>query len=325
MKKTRIPHWRMMIIDQRIRQGRYPNASTLAAELQVSRKTVWRDIEFMRNFFKAPIEFDRKRNGYFYTEESYFLPAVSLTEGELITFFIAEKVLKQYAGTPYETVLKKAFTKIAAFLPDEVSIDLAQLDSAYSFDLGAISRVDLEIFQTLSRAVVEGEQLEMIYYSQHRNVETQRVIDPYHLANIRGDWYLIAYCHTRKEIRMFALNRIRSLEPTGEIFSQPEEFSLEEYLADSLLVERGEGAEEVVLKFTPYQARWIREKRWHSTQELEEAADGSLILKMKVALSDELKRWIMGFGKEVEVLAPQTLRERVAQEVGQMGKIYEKI
>jgi len=122
---SRPPMARIVAIDGKIRQGGFPNASTLGRELEVSPRTIQRDIIFMRDRLNAPVEFDPRRNGYYYREPATPLPFFKITEGELVAMFIAERVLKQYRGTYFEHELERAFAKIVDLLPSPVSIDLS--------------------------------------------------------------------------------------------------------------------------------------------------------------------------------------------------------
>src|SRR4051812_27335306 len=117
---SRPPLARMMAIDRAIRDGELPNATTLARELEVTPRTVRRDLTYLRDQLHAPIRFDPTRNGYVYTESSYRLPFLQLTEGELVAVLLAERLLRQYRGTPYEQDLRRAFAKMTEMLPDAV-------------------------------------------------------------------------------------------------------------------------------------------------------------------------------------------------------------
>jgi predicted DNA-binding transcriptional regulator YafY len=159
---SRPPLERIARIDQAIRAGRWPNASTLARELEVSARTVQRDIEFLRDRLQAPLEFDAVRNGYRYTSPDYRLPFFRLTEGELVALFLAEKVLRQHRGTPYESDLRLAFSRLARGLAGEVTIDLATLGEALSVTPTVVAEQDLATFRTLSAAVVGRRRVESV-------------------------------------------------------------------------------------------------------------------------------------------------------------------
>jgi predicted DNA-binding transcriptional regulator YafY len=266
---------RIVAIDRAIRSGVHPNAVSIAEQLEVAPRTVQRDIEFMRDSLGAPLTFSRRHNGYEYSDSSFQLPYFKLTEGELVALFVAEQALRQYRGTPYEADLARAFKKLAASLPDEITIDLSAVGQTHSFRTSATTLHDLETFRRLAAATVGREQLRLTYWTASRDAVTRRVVDPYHLANVDGDWYLIAYCHLREDVRMFSPARIRKLELTGETFTPPAEFSIARYLDGAFRVIRDSGASgfEVRLRFTPGAAKYIREKVWHPTQTLIERPD----------------------------------------------------
>ena len=188
---ARCPLARITFIERAIRAGGWPNAATLARELEVSPRTVQRDIVFLRDRLQAPIEFDARRNGY---------------------------------------------------------------------------------------------------------------------------RLLIAYCHFRQAMRMFAAVRIRSARETGETFSRPADFQIDGYLGASFRALRGCGRHCIVLRFTPDAAGRAGEKVWHKTQTSELQADGRLLLRMELSDLREVKRWILSWGSECEVLDPEELRKLVRSE-----------
>ena len=151
---------------------------------------------------------------------------------------------------------------------------------------------------------------------------SNRVIDPYAIRNQHGTWYLIGFCHQRNEVRIFALNRILTIETTDVDFYKPSSFSIEDYLKDSFGIYRNEKTYHVKLKFSPYQARWIRERQWHKTQKLSELEDGGLIMEMDVEGIEEVKRWVMQYGGEVEVVEPGELRKDIIKEIYKIQKLY---
>src|SRR5947207_3742330 len=104
----------MLRIHQSIQSGKFPNASTLARELEVSPKSIHRDLEFMRDRLDLPLEYDGARFGYHYTQEVSAFPTLQITEGELFALLVAEKALQQYRGTHFEKPLLSAFKKMAA-------------------------------------------------------------------------------------------------------------------------------------------------------------------------------------------------------------------
>ncbi|MFH0802835.1 MAG: WYL domain-containing protein, partial [bacterium] len=257
---------RLLEIDQEIRKGNFPNARSLADKLEVHPRTILRNIEHLRDQWRAPLEYDRKRKGYYYTDPNYFLPAVQLTEGELLAVFVAEKALKELQGTPYEPLIRSAVSKLARFLPESVSVNLRELSDACDFNLGPVREVEAVLFRDLEEAVCHQKQVRITYHANEKDEITVRVVDPYHLSNLKGDWYLIAFCHLRGKMRHFALSRIKKHEFTGKSFEKPDSFKLKEYLGDAMGIELTAETFDVAIKFDTHQARWIREKVWHPSE-----------------------------------------------------------
>lgn len=308
---SRPPLERMLRIHQAVSSGQFPNASTLAHEIEVATKTIHRDIEFMRDRLHLPIEFDSRRNGYSYTEEVSAFPTMQITEGELFALVVAEKALQQYRGTSFEKPLLSAIKKMEQALPDTISLNLAEIEKTISFRTRAEPILDLKIFEVLAKAVSEREQLELAYRKPGQPKGEARVVDPYHLANINGEWFLFAYDHARKDIRTFVPARIQSVQPTGKTFERSQKFSLEERLRDSFGVHSGEGEYEVVIRFNLRVADYIREKKWHESQQLWELKGGGVELRMKLSSLAEIERWILGWGGDATVLKPRELVESV--------------
>ena len=301
----------MLRIHQAIQSGKFPNATTLAAELEVTTKTIHRDIEFMRDRLELPIEYDGAKFGYHYTEEVSAFPTVQITEGELFALIVAEKALQQYRGTTFEKPLLSAIKKMEQSLPDTISLNLPDLEQTISFRTRAEQILNLEIFDALAKAAAHRRQVELTYRKPGRTEIEQRIVDPYHLANINGEWYLFAFDQLRQDIRTFAPARIQTIKPTGKTFARSQKFSLEQRLRDSFGVQSGEGRYDVVIRFDARVADYVREKKWHESQELRELKGGAVELRLKLSSLKEIERWVLGWGGDAKVLQPRELAEAV--------------
>jgi len=312
LPRSRPPLQRMLQIHQAIASGRHPNASGLARELEVSAKSIQRDIDFMRDRLGLPLEYDERRWGYRYTQPVRDFPMVKITEGELFALVVAEKAVQQYRGTNFEKPLLSALQKLAQALPETFSLHLADWDRTISFRTSAEPVLNLDVFDTLARATAQRRQLEIVYRKPGRAVCETRVIDPYHLANINGEWYLFAFDHLRQDVRTFVPARMQSVRDTGRCFRRPTGFSVDERLRESFGVHSGEGRFEVVLRFTPRVADYIREKRWHASQVRRDLEGGGVELRLKLSSLVEIERWVLGWGGDARVIQPRELAERVA-------------
>jgi predicted DNA-binding transcriptional regulator YafY len=307
MPRARPPLERMLRIHQALQSGKYPNAQTLAGELEVSTKSIHRDFDFMRDRLELPLEYSPEHKGYHYTQEVTNFPTLQITEGELFALLVAEKALQQYRGTAFERPLVSAFKKMAAGLPDTVSLNIADWERTISFRTSAEPILNLEIFDSLAQAVARRKQLQLTYRKPGQRATELRLVDPYHLANINGEWYLFAWCHLRKDIRTFVPARIQEARLTGKTFARPQKFSLEKRLRDSFGVQSGQGSHDVVLRFNELVADYIREKKWHESQELIELEDGGVELRLKLSSLGEIERWVLGWAGNAKVITPPEL------------------
>jgi predicted DNA-binding transcriptional regulator YafY len=313
MNASRPPLERMLKIHQAIKGGKYPNTSTLSAELEVSSRSVARDLVFMRDRLGLPLEYDEIRHGFHYKGEVEGFPTLQITEGELFALLVAEKALQQYRGTNFEKPLMSAFRKMAASLPDTISLNLHDWEQTISFRTSAEPILNLKIFDLLAKATAQRKQLRLSYRKPGKQQTELRTIDPYHLANINGEWFLFAFDHLRTDIRTFVPSRIQKVEFTGKTFERPSKFSLEQTLRNSFGVHSGKGVHEVVIQFTPYAADYIREKKWHPSQELRELKGGGVELRMQLSSLGEVERWVLGWAGNATILGPKELAEAVGR------------
>ncbi len=304
---SRPPLERMLRIHQALQSGKFPNASTLAREIEVATKTIHRDIEFMRDRLGLPVEYDSARIGYRYIEEVSAFPNIQITEGELFALVVAEKALQQYRGTSFEKPLLSAIQKMEQSLPGTISLNLADIEQTISFRTRAEPILDLKIFDALAKAAARRQQIELAYRKPGQPQPEKRLVDPYHLANINGEWYLFAYDHARKDIRTFVPARMQSVKPTGRTFERPQKFSLEKRLRDSFGVVSGEGEYEVVIRFNARAADYVREKKWHESQQLRELKGGGVELRLRLSSLREIERWILSWGGDAKVVKPNEL------------------
>ena len=309
-----------MRIHQAIQSGKLPNAAQLSLELEVSSKSIHRDLEFMRDRMSLPIEYDSARRGFYYTEEVSAFPTMQITEGELFALIVAEKTLQQYRGTSFEKPLLSAIKKMEQSLPDTISLNLADWEQTISFRTRAEPILNLKIFDALGKATAQRQQLELTYRKPGQRQPESRVVDPYHMANINGEWFLFAFDHLRKDIRTFVPARIKAARPTGKTFERTHKFSLEKRLRDSFGVHSAQGEFLVAIRFNSLVADYIREKRWHDSQELVELKNGGVELRMKLSSLPEVERWVLSWGGNAVVKKPAELKEMVRRSAEKLLK-----
>jgi predicted DNA-binding transcriptional regulator YafY len=315
---------RLLQIDQLLRSSKRPTSNSLAEALEVSERTIRSDLNFLRDRYHAPLVY-KKKTGWHYTESTWRLPSISLSKGELFALTLGARMLEAYSGSTYEKELHSSIERLSERLPEQTWIDLQQLaDERIIFRSGAHGAdLDPDIWQQLLEASRASRRVWMSYYTASRNEESERVLDPYLLHIYRAtNPYVIGFCHKRQEIRWFRIDRIKKLRPLDETFKQDPNFEAKTYLEKIFQNEVGGHPVPVVIWFDATSAPYIRERRWHITQEIVEHSDGSLTLNLVTSGLNDLKRWVLGYGKGAVVKEPSELVALLKAEVEGMSKHY---
>lgn len=313
---------RILEIDRWIRAKRYPTAEKLAEALEVKRRVVFKDRRFMVDRLGAPIVYDRAHGGWTYEDPTYSLPSVMVTEGELLAFFLSVEAVRRYLGTPFEGPLRSALEKIRGSLRGPVTVSLDELQGTFTLQPPPAVRVDESALLRLHDAIHRKRRVEMTYFTAMRRTTTRRVVEPYHLMNQGGDWYLIAFDRLRKEFRYFNAGRIRRLKVLEEEnFARRRDFDPLAWMKQAFNVQMGDKAERVVLRFDAEQAPYVRERVWHPTQQVEDLSGGGVRLSFETSGLTGVLRWVLQYGRHAEVEAPPSLRRAWAKEIRAMARI----
>ncbi|AYO30162.1 transcriptional regulator [Biomaibacter acetigenes] len=312
---------RMMDIVMYLQARSLVKAQELADMLETDLKTVYRDIESLRTA-NIPIEAKSGRYGGFYIPKDFYFKAPKLTPEEIAVLFFAGEILVKKNGFMFEKDFKTALSKLKNTLAkEEINISSDKI-SSISYEIESLkTRLWENLFYIIEKCISEKKSIDVEYYTLSRDEVKRRTLDPYHLIYKNGAWYLIAFCHWRKEVKIFRVDRIKSIDETGIPFKIKKGFSLRDYLKNSWQITRGEEAD-VVVRFFPPASRLVKEMEWLPTQKIIEEKDGTIIFSAKVSGLMEIKRWILGYGSQAEVLKPQSLREEISSEIKKMLKHY---
>ncbi len=313
---------RFLWFHERIKARGYPNASQLAERFEISPRTAQRDIEFMRDRMFAPLLYSPDHKGYLYTDPSFELPRLRLTEENIISIALAVRL----ASSLPDAGMKQS---LCSFLDDLLgrtgspglcSTDIAELISVKNIEY---SKVSAPYFPRIAEALLKNRPLRIKYHSPHKEETTTRVIVPLHLLLYMGSWHLIAYCTLKKKLRDFVVSRIASVSPHDGAVVVPKNLpSPKEYVRKNFGIMQGNKGIPVKLRFSPEVAPWVREQVWHPAQKASSGRDGSLILSFPVADFREIRRRILFYGADVKVLSPKALALDLRQEIKRMGKVY---
>lgn len=289
-------------------------AEDLAATFEISKRTVYRDIEAL---CEAGVPVVAVPGQGYRLVPGYFLPPLSFSPDEATLLLLGSAVMGQSFDAPLRAVAESAAHKIATVLPPRVRDEVRYLQASIAFvppptPGGPQSAVRLG---QLRRAVVERRQVEFHYQARHGAAAMQRQADPYGLVHVDGNWYLSAYCHTRTAVRNFRLDRMADLTVLAETFTRPSDFQIAtgQTLEDRRLLVR--------VLFLPAVARWVREARQFFTV-AESETEAGLLVTLRVRAETDLVPWLLSWGSQVRVLEPESLRQRLAQEAETMAQIH---
>lgn len=242
-------------------------------------------------------------------------PARSFSPTELMALVMSRALLKPLAGTYIQAALDSAMAKAASLLPPASLHYAEQFQNLFAVGIGPhkIYKGHRETIDRLTQAIDRKRTVQVRYFSASRGKMTRREIDPYRLWYASGGLYLIGYCHLRKEPRLFAVERIRSVTLTDHPYQMPLGFDLEAFVQDSLTVMRGPRID-VELVFDKATAAWMKDRIWHPSQKLTPLPKGRLRMELQVADTRELIGWILSFGSGVRVIKPDQLKAAVLTE-----------
>jgi predicted DNA-binding transcriptional regulator YafY len=304
------------IIREGTRAGSLPNCRHFTRELEVSRRTLMRDLDFLRDDHYAPIAYDDSRKGFHLADPTFKLAPVELTQREVFTFSIARKLLERFEGTPLEMDMRSVLAKIADSLQGSVSLDVESLTDQFTVLSEDHARVHPEIWQRAGRAINQRERLRL-GYQRFDGVIRDYLLEPWHLVAYHGNWYLLALNTAAGRTETFALSRCRSLAGTSQHFPHPAAFDPKAFFKDAFGISQADQPWKVRLLFAREVATYIRERTWHPSQELRQRRDGSLELRLQNSSRKELTRWILSWMPHVRVLAPRQLQDRVRERIPQ--------
>lgn len=295
----------------------------LAREEDCSPRTIYRDLEALE---KAGFPLYKEETGravWKFVDGYRMHTPIPFAPDELMALYYSRGLFRYFQGTIFSEAFDRLSKKIMASLSEETRNLVEQYDNVLEFGLKPkkdYSRYR-EILHQVNMACSERRRIDMVYYSFSRDEETRRRLDPYRIWYYDGALYLVGFCHLRGQVRTFALDRIRMLNVTDQTFEPPKDFSMEAFTADSFGIIQDELVS-VKIRFTGRAARWVLDRTWHPSQTIERKSSTWITASYRVAGTSEIKRWILGFGSEAEVLEPQSLRREMATEALRLTQVY---
>lgn len=313
---------RVLKIITLLQTRRHYGPDDLARELEVSRRTVYRDLN-MLELAGIPFYYDREKGGY-EIHNTYWLPPVNLDIEEALSLVALARTTVDREAIPLMGKALDAARKIESQLPLAIRAAVGELAENVRIRRGPVARHDQldETYETVRRAIATRHTLAGRYISFAEKRQLPVTVDPYWLVFHDRAWYLLGHSHGHGEVRTFKLGRFAELKTMPGRFDPPTE-TLEDHLGNAWRF-IPEGREyDVVLRFKPLVAANVAEVRWHRTQDVTWHDDGSIDFRVRVDGLGEIFWWVLGYGDQVRVLEPKTLRDRVRKTARSVAEKYE--
>jgi predicted DNA-binding transcriptional regulator YafY len=314
---------RLLKLLQTLQAGGGQDADGLAKSCGVSRRTIFRDLETLREA-GVPLAFDSQEDRYF-IPASFFLPPTNFTPEEALSIIVLASKIPAGEKLPFSEPALQAALKLERSFPAPLREELRNVTRAIEINMAKVSPLHGKagFYQQLVNAIGQRQVVRIRYASltEWETIETK--LRPYQLLFSGRSWYVIGRSSLHKETRTFNLARIKELSLLKERYSMRGQFDLNKYLGNAwhLVPEAGED-HYVVVRFEPLVAQNVSEVMWHKTQELHWCDDGTLDFHCRVSGLHEIAWWILGYGDQAEVLRPAKLRKLVGQRAANMHRIY---
>jgi len=315
------------IIQRLLAATRGVAVSDLAQDLGCHSRTVYRDLEALQAAgFPLYTDWVDGKNLWSILDSVKRQPPLPLHQMELMALYFSRNVLRTLKNTPFAGALETLFEKIVTTIPEDTRAYLDSFEETFTVGQAPYGRRKevARWIDTLNAAILDRRLVEMTYHTISRDRQAQRRVAPYKIWFFKGFIYLVGYCHLRQDVRIFTLDRIKELAITTEAYDIPADFNIEDFMSTGFGVFVGQ-PEKVKILFQPAVGNYIREKTWHATQRLTTRDDGCLEFEVEVAVTAELKNWIMGWGAAATVLQPGSLADSICDEAKAVANNYARL
>jgi len=295
-------------------------------ELEISKATFKRDLEYLRDRMNASIVFDRAEGGYRFDKpnagEKIELPGLWFSEKEATALVLMQHLLDNLDQGGLISSHIDPLVEIIDGILGQSEVSAKELRKRIKVFGMSARKNSLENFEEVGNALLKRQRLQIEYYSKGADETTNREVSPQRLIFYRDNLYLDGYCHLRKGLRSFALDGIKKAELLNKKAEEISEKELQENFSESYGIFSGKATQRAKLRFTPERARWVAGETWHGQQVASYDKEGYYILEFDYNQDPELVMEILKHGSSVQVLAPATLKKRVLDELTKTLKNY---
>lgn len=290
----------------------------LLRELEVSRATLKRDLEYLRERLNAPIEWDREQRGYRYATavgpDRQALPGLWFNASEAYALLMMQALLSEMQPGLLQAHVEPLKARLRALI-ESGTHSAATVESRVRLLNVATRSVADKHFDVVASALLTRRRLHLHYYGRARDESSQREVSPQQLLHYRGNWYLVAWCHVRKALRAFSMDAIEQATTAVGAARELPKNEVDAFIGKGYGIFSGSRVQWATIRFSAERARWVARENWHPQQHTRIDADGRLVLKVPFTDIRELAMDILRHGRHAEVVEPAELREWVRAEL----------
>lgn len=306
-----------------LRSRKFVPAADFLRELEISRATFKRDIEYMRDRLNVPIEWDRESGGYRFTDGApeRELPGLWLSPNEIHALLATEQLLDSLEPGILGAYFAPLRERLAAALGDDARA-VKEVRKRIRLLPIARRRADARFMGEVATGVINRRRLRIAHFNRLEDSRTEREVSPQRLVHYRNNWYVDTWCHLRNDVRSFSVDAIEGVEVLDAPAREVDDKTLDEILAVGYGIFSGKDTQWAALRFTPQQSRWAAAEEWPPSQRGRLEPDGSYVLDVPYSNSRELLMDVLRYGPDVEVLAPPALRDQVRTRAAETVRRY---
>ena len=314
---------RLFKIEQAIQNLTYPNVERLQKELEVSRRTILRDIDELKIYYNAPIEYDHIKKGYYYSDNTYFVKNMLLTESEVFAVTGILPLMERYNNTPLKKTISKVYETLSQMLPNQIEVQSSFMNDV-EFIADPIPVISEEVFNSVFKATKLHKMMTFDYRSISSTEYKPHELYPYKIYNQKGDWYILGFSPKYNNFATFTLARMQNIV-LGDEFEPDSDYEEKIHIDPSFGIWNNDTRpQKIELIFEKSINTYILERVWHKNQECHQNEDGTVYLSFESNQLQETLYWVLRFGAAVTVINPPELKEMYSNEVKKMAEKLNK-
>jgi predicted DNA-binding transcriptional regulator YafY len=280
-------------------------------------RTIEGDISMMRKDpllgYNAPIEYNRYRKAYRYSDDNYSIDNIPLNEEEMNSVIFASRLLDQFRGVEIFRQFTGSVRKIAEAIDVWREFDDETFRTAIDFEK-AYETGGTEFMGQVIDAIKNRCAVKLKYRAFTARSGSVSIIHPYLLKEYRNRWYMVGFSERYRKVRTYCLDRFLNLEKDESIKFIISKFDAKKYYSDVIGISvMNREPLEIDVAFSEIQAQYLFKQPLHSSQQRLADEKGKIVFRFRVVPNYEFISFIMGLGKEAEVLRPKSIRTKIAK------------